>query len=123
MAFTNRRTHRPLSGFIILMLLFAQSLFAALPCAMAQPEPAMAFDDMADMDCATKGNPNACLQQYTATDQSAGHVQIAVAEMPRTANLVVPIADCRLIMRNPLVDHFAHSPDPPASIRFCSFQI
>jgi hypothetical protein len=108
---------------MILMLLFAQSLSSALPCQMPDQKPAMAFEDMSDMDCAQKGNPNGCLQQYTAADQSAGHVQVGVAEMPRLSGLVVPVAGCHAILRTAPAVCLAHSPDPPPSIRFCSFQI
>lgn len=123
MSFINRRKTRSLTGLVILMLLFAQSLFAALPCQMPDQKPAMAFDDMAGMDCAQKDNPNACLQQCTVADQSTNHVQVAVAPLPLDAALTVAIADCQSIPQKfPLV-HSVHSPDPPASIRFCSLQL
>lgn len=123
MSFANRRKTRSLTGLVVLMLLFAQSLFAALPCQMPDQKPAMAFDDMAGMDCAQKNNPNACLQQCTVADQSTNHVEVAVAPLPLDAGLTIAIADIELIPPTfPLV-HFVHSPDPPPSIRFCSFQL
>jgi hypothetical protein len=123
MSSINRRKTRSLTGLVILMLLFAQSLFAALPCQVPDRNPAMAFDDMAGMDCAQKGNPNACLQQCVGGDQSASHVQFAVAPMPLLAALILPVADPQVIPPSFTVAHSVHSPDPPPSIRFCSLQL
>ena len=123
MSFLNRRKTRSLTGLIILMLLFAQSLFAALPCQMPDEKPAMAFSDMAGMDCAEKGNPNACLQQCTVADQNTTHVQVAVAAMPLLAALTIPVADREANPPAFPVVHSVHSPDPPPSIRFCSLQL
>ena len=123
MLFLNRRKTRSLSGLILLMLLFAQSLLAAAPCQVPEQKPAMAFTDMADMDCAMKFNPNACLQQYVAADQSSSQVQVAVAATPAPAALTVTIVDCEAIPPAFQVVHSVHSPDPPPSIRFCSFQL
>ena len=123
MSFINRRKTRSLTGLVILMLLLALSLFAALPCQMPDSRAAMAFDDMAGMDCAQKDNPNACLQQCTVADQSTNHVQVAVAPLALDAALTVAIADCQSVPQTfPLVHSF-HSPDPPPSIRFCSLQL
>ena len=106
------------------MLLFAQAVGIAQACNTSAASVAMAFsDDMADMDCAMKVNPNACLQQCTAGDQSTGHAQIAVAEMPR---MMVITVVAELESTAPLAEFavdLAHSSDPPPSIRFCSFQI
>jgi hypothetical protein len=123
MSFLSRRTTRSLTGFIILMLLFAQSLFAALPCQMPEQKPGMAFEDMEGMDCAQKVNPNACLQQYVGGDQSTNHVHPGIADMSGLAVLTVPLADRRAAQLVFRAVCLAHSPDPPPSIRFCSFQI
>jgi hypothetical protein len=90
---------------------------------MPDQKPAMAFEDMAGMDCAAKVNPNACLQQYVGADQSASHVQVAVAAMPPPPVLTITVAGCQAILPAFQVVYSAHSPDPPPSIRFCSFQI
>jgi hypothetical protein len=128
MTFANRRIRLLVSRVSILMLLFAQSLYAAQPCQMPVHEPAMAFSDMQNSDmqsmgCHANGNINACLQQCTADDQSTAQVQIAVAVAPAAAVLTLPVV---LDARDKLPDTvivLARSPDPPPSIRFCSFQI
>lgn len=108
---------------MILMLLFAQSLFAALPCQMPAQNPAMAFTDMAGMDCAEKANPNACLQQCMADDQSTVQVQIAIAAVPAPAALTLPAVLDSGVAIPGIVIVVSRSPDPPPSIRFCSFQL
>jgi hypothetical protein len=123
MTFTNRRNTLLLSRFVILMLLFAQSLYAAQPCQMPAHEPAMAFTDMADMDCGNMVTPNACLQHCTADDQSTGQAPVAVADVPVLPVLTVPIAIDPAAALPGSVILLAHSPDPPCAIRFCSFQL
>ena len=123
MSFINRRTMRFAGRIIILMLLFAQSLSAALPCQMSEQKPAMAFSDMAGMDCGEKGNPNACLLQCVGTDQSTNHLQVGIADVRRMVVLTVIVVDSRGVPPALPVIRLAHSPDPPPSIRFCSFQI
>jgi hypothetical protein len=123
MTFFNRRTTLLLGRFIVLMLLFAQSLYAAQPCQMPAHDPAMAFTDMAGMDCDNMGTPNACLQQCTADDQSTGQPQVAVAVMPVLPALTVPLSIDPAAALPESVIVLAHSPDPPHAIRFCSFQL
>jgi hypothetical protein len=124
MSFLNRRVTRSLGRFIILMLLFGQSLSVALPCQMPDQTAAMAFEDMGDMDCAQKGNPNACLQQYVGADQSTSHhVQAGIADVSQIAVLIVQLPDIGAALPVFRAASLAHSPDPPPSIRFCSFQI
>lgn len=123
MTFTSRCTRLLLSKVIILMLLFAQSLYAAQPCEMAIHEPAMAFSDMQDMGCHQKGSVNACLQQCTADNQSTSQLQVAVAEMPALPALTVStVLDSGARFLDAVIV-LARPPDPPASIRFCSFQL
>jgi hypothetical protein len=105
------------------MLLFGQSLAAVQPCRMPEQKPAMAFSDMAGMDCAGKGNPNSCLQQCIGADQSTNHVQVGFAAMPQVAVLTVPVAVSRVTECSLPAAYLARSPDPPPSIRFCSFQL
>ncbi|MEO8004972.1 MAG: hypothetical protein ABI771_08710 [Betaproteobacteria bacterium] len=123
MSFINRRTMRFAGRVIVLMLLFAQSLSAAQPCQMSEQKPAMAFGDMAGMDCAEKGNPNACLLQCIGTDQNTNHVPVGIADVRRITVLTVTIADSRDVPPAIPVVRPAHSTDPPPTIRFCSFQI
>lgn len=123
MTFASCRTRLLLSRIIILMLLFAQSLYAAQPCKMLVHEPAMAFSDMQDRGCHEKGALNACLQQCTADNQSTSQVQVAVAGMPPLPVLTVPAARDSSARLPDAVIVLARSPDPPPSIRFCSFQL
>ncbi len=84
----------------------------------------MAFADTHQTgDCDKTVNKNACLQQYTAGDQSSAQVQVAVAEIPAIAVLTVPVAPDRGACPAVTLASLAHSPDPPPSIRFCSFQL
>ena len=122
MTFANRRTTLLLSRCIILMLLFAQSLYAAQPCKLLVHEPAKAVSDLPGCHKET-ATPNGCLQQCTAGDQSSAQVEIALAPMPAVAVLTIAVLpDCGACLAATLVS-LAHSPDPPPSIRFCSFQI
>jgi hypothetical protein len=101
-------------------LLFAQALTVAQACVEADARPAMAFEES---DCHRPANPNDCLQQCTAGDQSSSYAQVVVAGMPGLAVLTVPVARDHGTRPDPTVLFLAHSPDPPTSIRFCSFQI
>ena len=120
--FAKRRTTLTVTRAIILMLLFAQSLYASESCNLPVHEPAKAVTDSPDCHKETAAL-NACLQQCTAGDQSNVQIQVAVAPMPVVAVLTVPVApasgDCAAVTLVSL----AHSPDPPSSIRFCSFQL
>jgi hypothetical protein len=120
-------SHHSRKTFVWLLagvLLFGQAVGISQACSTPSATPAMAFsDDMAGMDCANKVNPNACLQQCTAGDQSSSHVQIAVAEMPRLVVLTVATAFQSTASLSESVLSLAHSSGPPPSIRFCSFQL
>jgi hypothetical protein len=122
MTLANRRTTLLLSRCIILMLLFAQSLYAAQPCKLLVHEPARAVADMPD--CHKKPTTqNACLQQCTLGNQSSAQIEIVVAPMPALAVLSVPVTpDSGAGLAIPRAT-LARSPDPPSSIRFCSLQI
>ncbi|HKQ24893.1 MAG TPA: hypothetical protein VJT81_10675 [Burkholderiales bacterium] len=105
-------------------LLFGQAVAISQACITPAATPAMAFsDDMADMDCAKKGNPNACLQQCTASDQNTSNGQVGVAEIPRIVVLMVTTAFNSTAPLSESVVNLAHSSGPPPSIRFCSFQL
>lgn len=105
-------------------LVFAQGLAIAQTC-MEEARPVMAFEESAleESDCHRPANPNDCLQQCTAGDQSSAYVQVIVAGPPGLPVLTVPAASDRDIRPTPMILSLAHSPDPPPSIRFCSFQI
>lgn len=119
-----RRT-RELTGWLIAAaLLFAQAIGAVHACVGAAHSPAMAFaESHHEGGCTQTVNRNACLQQCTADNQSTSHVQVAVEEMPTLPVLTVPAALDSSARLPDAVIVLARSPDPPASIRFCSFQL
>lgn len=107
------------------MMLFAQAIGLAQACAVATHSPAMAFarTHHHDGECGKTVNRNACLQQCTAGDQSSAHAEVAVAPMPMTPVLTLAATPDRGACLPVVVTTRPHSPDPPASIRFCSFQL
>jgi hypothetical protein len=119
-----RRLSVALGRVLVGAMLFAQLVNAGQACVMPALSPVMAFANADhDSDCAKRVNPNSCLQQSTATDQSFGHAELPVLGMPNVVVLVVP----RALVAMPsyvvatVVPH--RSTDPPSSIRFCSFQL
>lgn len=120
----SRRTRKPTGWLVAATLLFAQAIGAVHACAGAADSPAMAFaESHHEGGCTGTVNPNACLQQCTADEQSAAQVQVAIAEMPALAVLTVPATPDSRMRLSDAVIILARSPDPPASIRFCSFQL
>jgi hypothetical protein len=118
------RRYRGRIGWIVAAaLLFAQAIGMANACVGAALSPTMAYGEIAGMDCAEKGNPNACLQQCMADDQNTAQVQVAVAVISAPAALTLPLAIDSDIAIPDIVLVLARSPDPPPSIRFCSFQL
>ena len=120
----SRRT-RELTGWLVAAaLLFAQAVGTVHACIGAEHSPTMAFAQSShEGGCAQTVNRNACLQQCTADNQSTSEVQLAVAEMPALPVLTVPVARDTSARLPDVVIVLARSPDPPASIRFCSFQL
>ncbi len=124
MILSGPRTRRAICRLLAATMLFAQAIGAAQACIEATQSATMAFADANHgADCEKSVNKNACLQQYTASDQSSPKVEIAVAPMPALAVLSVPIAPHRNAHPAITLVSLAHSHDPPASIRFCSFQL
>lgn len=109
--------------------LFAQAIGIVQACVGPEMAPEMAFSQgMTEHDCdaptpAKIPNPNACLQHCTAGDQTTAQVPAIVASMPGIAVLTVPMPDERPHAMARAVAYESHSPDPPRSIRFCSFQL
>jgi hypothetical protein len=105
------------------VMLLAQVVNAGQACVMP-PSPVMAFANADhDSDCAKRVNPNSCLQQSIAADQSFGQAELPVLAMPDVAVLTLPrevVATASFVITT-AVPH--RSTDPPPSIRFCSFQI
>ena len=125
MTFSRRKRNRELTGWLVAAaLLFAQAIGAAHACVGAAQSPAMAFaQSHHEGGCTQTVNQNACLQQCTADNQSTAQVQFAVAEMPALPVLSIPVAPDSSARLPDTVIVLARSPDPPPSIRFCSFQL
>ncbi|MGQ0580034.1 MAG: hypothetical protein ACT4PQ_14155 [Betaproteobacteria bacterium] len=105
-------------------MLFAQAISAAQACIEAMQSATMAFADAnSEADCHKSVNKNACLQQYTAGDQTSAQIQVAVAESPVLAVLTVPVATDASIVVTQATKCFSHSHGPPRTLRFCSFQL
>jgi hypothetical protein len=119
-----RRLSVALGRVLIGAMLFAQLVNAGQACIMPALSPVMAFAN-ADhhSDCAKRVNPNSCLQQSIATDQSFSHAELPVLGMSNVAVLTLPpalVATPSCVVAT-MVPH--RSTDPPGSIRFCSFQL
>ena len=125
MSFSRRIRNRALTGWLVAAaLLFAQAIGAAHACVGAARSAAMAFaGSHHESGCTQTVNQNACLQQCTADNQSTAQVQVAVAEMPALPVLSVPAAPDSGAGLPDAIIVLARSPDPPPSIRFCSFQL
>ena len=124
MIFSGSRIRRAICRLLTAGMLFAQAIGIAQACVEAAPSPTMAFRQTDhDGDCGKMVNKNACLQQYTAGDQTSSQVQVTVAAMPAIVVLTVPVAPVRVVCPAVTLVSLAHSPDPPPSIRFCSFQL
>jgi hypothetical protein len=122
--FGRSRIRRAICRLIATVMFFAQAIGVAQACIEATQSPTMAFADVHQKgDCDKTVNKNACLQQYTAGDQSSSQVQVAITAVPAIAVLTVPVAPVRVVCPAVTMASRAHSPDPPPSIRFCSFQL
>lgn len=126
----SRNTRTILSSVIVVFLLLSQAIAVAQACTDLEATPAMAFsaDEMVGQKChesvaPNTSNPNACLQHCTAGDQSTAQVPAVIAAMPVLAVLTVPMPAerARVFARAEACELL--SPDPPPSIRFCSFQL
>lgn len=125
----SRRARTILASLTTGMLLFAQAIAVVQACAGLEAMPAMAFSgDIAGQDChesvpANTPNPNACLQHCTAGDQTTAQVPAVVAGIPGIVVLTVPLpAESAHVFAHAEACEL-HSPDPPRSLRFCSFQL
>lgn len=124
MSLGRSRNRRAICRLLAAVMLFAQAVLAAQACIAAVPSPAMAvMQSDHDGGCGMVRNPGACLQHCTAGDQSISQVQVAIADLPAATVLTVPATrDSGATLSEPIVV-LSRSPDPPASIRFCSFQL
>ena len=109
--------------------LFAQAIGVVQACVGPEMTPEMAFSqEMMEHGCdetapAKIPNPNACLQHCTASDQTTAQVAVIVVSTPSIALLTVPMPAERPHTFARAIACESHSPDPPRSIRFCSFQL
>src|SRR5256885_13759415 len=113
-----RRLAVALGRVLIGVMLCAQLANAGQACIMP-PSPVMAFANADhDSDCAKRVNPNSCLQQSIATDQSFGDPEVPVLGLPDVVVLLLP----RVVTAASSYVVAAHVPhrstDPPRSIRF-----
>ena len=119
-----RRMSIALCRILVGALLFAQVVNAAHACVAPALTPSMAFAQAADDGhCGKTINANSCLQQCTATDQSASHAEVPVLATPHVAILIVPRAAPVTVAQAVSAGTPHRSSDPPPSIRFCSFQL
>jgi hypothetical protein len=126
----HRTKQRLVSCLAATVLLFAQALAIAQACVTPDATPAMAFaDDIASQDCHDavlanpQPNPNSCLQHCNAGDQTTAQVPADVPAMPEVAVLIVQVlAETAPVFARAETCEL-HSPDPPPSLRFCSFQL
>lgn len=123
--FGGSRVRRVICHLVAATMLFAHAVGVAQACIEVSQSPTMAFSNAnhEEDDCEKTVNKNVCLQQYTAGNQSSAYAQVVVVAMPGLAVLTVPVVTDHGIRTAPTVLSLAHSPDPPRSIRFCSFQI
>jgi hypothetical protein len=120
-AMFNRRIRLVLHGAAILAMVFAHAVSAAQLCRAAADTPQMAYTDMA---CAEMASQNVCLQQYIAGDQNSGSAQIPIAVYADIVVLRVPESPAeRQLVHHGDSQCLSSFSDPPASIRFCSFQL
>jgi hypothetical protein len=119
------RHTRKLTGWLVAAtLLFAQAMGIAHACVGATHSPTMAFAETGhEGGCHQTMNRNSCLQQCTADNQNIAEVQVTIAELPALMGLTRPVAVDSSARLPDAVVVLARSPDPPASIRFCSFQL
>lgn len=119
----SKNTRSWIASLLALGLLFAQAAGVAQACSAPDATPAMAFADMEGMDCGDMGSKNLCLQNCNAGDQNTHPAEATVPQAPAISVLSVPsVADPVAVIAHHLCE-IVHSPDPPPSIRFCSFQL
>jgi hypothetical protein len=122
---TLSRVSRELTArLIVAALLFSQGEGWVHACIGTAHSPTTAFAQAShDGGCHQAVNRNSCLQQCTADSQNIAESQIAIAQLPALAGLTVPAAADSGAGLPGAVIVLARSPDPPPSIRFCSFQL
>lgn len=119
----SRAIRNTVGRVIVATLLVAYAFNAAHACVASKATPATAFQNSDAGDCEAMNAPNICLQHCTSNDQNAGYVVfIAIATSERAA-LILPRQARSSTPILVTLGESKRSPDPPPSIRFCSFQL
>src|SRR4051812_22138328 len=120
----SRRLGTALCRFVLAVMVFAQVANASQSCVAPGMSPVMAFSqDQHDDHCHKGVNPNSCLQQANASDQSLDHAQTPVFAASSVAILVLLWdTDCA-VAGAVLTAASSPTTDPPPLIRFCSLQL
>ncbi|HXF15619.1 MAG TPA: hypothetical protein VN496_01370 [Burkholderiales bacterium] len=121
---SGRRLGTMLCRFVLGVMVFAQVANASQSCVAPEMSPIMAFSqDKQDDHCHKGVNPNSCLQQANASDQSLDHAQTPVFATSSVAILVLPWATDCAVPGAVLTAASSPTTDPPPLIRFCSLQL
>src|SRR3954468_13100733 len=118
---SGRRLVAVLCRFVLGVMVFAQIANASQSCVAPGMSPVMAFaHDKQDDHCHKGVNPNSCLQQANASDQSLDHAETPVFEASSIAILALLWdTDCA-VAGSVLTAAKSPTTDPPPLIRFCS---
>lgn len=113
----SQKRSKYLARALIAVAAFVQFMGVVQACADLEFKASMALQSQ---DCHKPSNPNHCLQQCTAADQSSAVVQIALPGAMEVSVLQlpepVPAGSSRIYAGNDIPK--AH--DPPPILRFCS---
>lgn len=108
------------SQLLLALSLFSQFALAAQSCELPSKSPSAAFANGERCHDPDLGNANVCLAHCLQDSQTLDSQQPVFAAAP--ANYVV--VAFHFVERSRIAPHApVRTSDPPASIRFCSFQI
>jgi hypothetical protein len=112
-----QRQSRRLARVLIALAAFVQFMGVVQACADLEFKVSMAFQSQ---DCHKPSNPNHCLQQCTAADQSSAVVQIALPSAMEVCVLQLPEPLSAGGSRMYAESDIPKAHDPPPILRFCS---
>jgi|tagenome__1003787_1003787.scaffolds.fasta_scaffold20619643_1 hypothetical protein len=120
-----RRSAITLCRLLLGIIMFAQVVDAVQACIAPGMSPVMAFVQHTHNDhCNKRPNPNSCLQQSTASDQTFDHTETPVFAASSVAILTLPWdSDCAIVGAILPVAPSPSAADPPTAIRFCTLQL
>jgi phospholipase/lecithinase/hemolysin len=113
-----QRQSRRLARVLIALAAFVQFMGVVQACADLEFKVSMAFQSQ---DCHKPSNPNHCLQQCTAADQSSAVVQIALPGAMEVSVLQLPNLPAAGRSRIYAENGIPKAHDPPPTLRFCTF--